>query len=161
MQRGVRVAAIAALGVALALTGCGGEERVGEADGGEMTVSREGEGVRIASEKEGIEGHFGPGAELPKDFPDDVPLPPDAEIIGSMVSEREGTMVSLRTGAPVAEVLDAMRRGLEEEGWTLDEEANLMGQHVLPATKGSRQLIVQVMEREGAAHVMVHVGEEG
>lgn len=46
-------------------------------------------------------------------------------------------------------------------GWSVDQEMNMMGQRMLHASKGGRSLMVQVMERDGGSHAMVHLGEDG
>lgn len=158
MQR--RWGSVGAAALLVGLVACGSDE-TGTTGDGDVAVTREGEGVRITSEEQEFEGHFGPGAELPDDFPDDVPLPPEAEVVGSMASPRDGAIVSLRSGTEVDALVQVMREGLVEHGWSVEEQTNVMGQRVLPATKGERSLVVQISEREGASQVMVHVAAAG
>ncbi|MDX1648666.1 MAG: hypothetical protein R3263_02320 [Myxococcota bacterium] len=144
----------------LALAACGGDEQVVATEAGDVRVSREGEEVTVRSEEAGIEGRFGPGAELPEDFPDDVPLPSDAEVVGVMTSREEGAMVSLRSATGVGPLHEALRRDLGAEGWTLEEDAEVMGQRLLTATKEGRSLTVQMMGTDEGTRLMVHVGTE-
>lgn len=160
MQARHRIAAgLAALALA-ALAACGGDEQVVETEQGEVRVTREGEGVTIRSEEEGLEGRFGPDASLPDDFPDDVPIPEDARVVGVMVSREDGTMVSLQSDAAIETLLEDLRRRIGDEGWTLDEDTSVMGQHLLSASKGERSLVVQVMGGADGARLMVHVGPD-
>lgn len=145
----------------LALAACGGDDRVVKTDGGEVQVSREGEEVTIRSEERGIEGRFGPGAALPADFPDDVPLPAGAEVVGAMTSRDEGAMVSLRSDAPAEALQDALREAIAAKGWSLEEDTQvMMGQHLLTASKGARSLTVQTMATDEGTRIMVHVSED-
>ena len=50
---------------------------------------------------------------------------------------------------------------MDANGWSVDQEMNMMGQRMLHASKGGRSLMVQVMERDGGSHAMVHLGEDG
>jgi hypothetical protein len=160
VHRDVRIAPWLGALLLLALAACGGDEQVVETDQGEVRVTREGEGVSVRSEEGGFEGRFGAGASLPDGFPEDVPLPDDYEVVGSMVSQEDGTMVSLQTDGSSEAALDALRRGMEEKGWTLEEDANVMGQHILSASKGERSLAVQVMQIDAGARVMMHLSPD-
>ena len=161
-----RIAALGLLVPTLGLgsAGCGVDEETIETDAGDVSVSRDGEDVHVTARDGQVEGRFGQGAELPENFPDDVPIPDGAKIVGAMTSREpgsEGTMVSVQSDGSGDALLKAFRADLDANGWTVDQELNMMGQRMLQASKGRRSLMVQVMERDGGSHAMVHLGEGG
>lgn len=157
MPSGRRFVSWITLAALLALAACGSEEGVVATEDGDVRVSREGEEVTIRSEEKGLEGRFGPGAALPDDFPEDVPLPDDAEVVGVMTSRDEGAMVSLRSDVAVGPLRDALREAIAAKGWALEEDTQVMGQHLLTASKEGRSLTVQMMGTDEGTRIMVHV----
>ncbi len=74
------------------------------------------DGVNIETE----EGSFTSQAELPDDFPEEVPLFEPAEIISSTSQKREGSSsfsVAFNTEADVQEVKEFYEQELESGGW--------------------------------------------
>ncbi len=165
--RGIR--RIAALGLlvpilGLGSTACGGDQETIETETGDVSVSRDGEDVHVSARDGQIEGRFGKNAELPEGFPDDVPIPEGATIVGAMTSKEpgaEGTMVSIQSDGSTDALLKAFRTDMDANGWSVDQEMNMMGQRMLHASKDGRSLMVQVMERDGGSHAMLHLGEGG
>lgn len=148
--------------VALLAAGCGSDERTVETEAGAVTVRTEDEGVRVSGTTEegaAYEGTFGEGSELPTDFPDDVPLFPDAKVTGSMSVAEEGRMVKLRAEAGGADVLAFYRRELEAQGWQIEAEMDLGGQRMLTAGKDERIVSVQILGGDGGTDVMLTVAE--
>lgn len=151
-----RIAALVVLAPALGLgsVACGGDEEMIETDAGDVSVSRDGEDVHVTARDGQFEGRFGKSAELPENFPDDVPIPEGATIVGAMTSREpgaEGTTLSIQSDGSADALLNAFRTDVDANGWTVDQEMNMMGQRMLHASKGGRSLMVQVMEREAAA----------
>ena len=161
-----RIAALVVLVPALGLgsVACGGDEETIETDAGDVSVSRDGEDVHVTARDGQFEGRFGKSAELLENFPDDVPIPEGVTIVDAMTSREpgaEGTMVSIQSDGSTDALLTAFRTDLDANGWSVDQEMNMMGQRMLHASKGGRSLIVQLMERGGGSHAMVHLGEDG
>jgi hypothetical protein len=164
---------------ALALAGCGREdeaqtkgaaaaepaaatpgEKTVETEVGAVTLKRDGDGVNVEARGGQLHGHFGAGAALPESFPKDVHLPEDARVMGSMTSTEpgaNGSMVSLQSDRPAAELLDELRNEIVRDGWSVDEETSTMGWQVIRASKGDRKMIVQTIDRDGGSHAMVHL----
>lgn len=162
--RGIRQITVLGLLVPALGLGCGGGEETIETEAGDVSLSREGEDVHVTARDGQFEGRFGQGAELPENFPDDVPIPEGATIVGAMTSREpgaEGRMVSIQSDASTDALLKAFRDGMEANGWSIEQEMNMMGQQMLHASKGGRSLMVQVMERDGGSHAMLHLGEDG
>jgi hypothetical protein len=127
---------------------------------GEVTLERDGADVRVETDDGRMEGRFGPGAALPDDFPEDVPLPPDVRVMGAMTSREagaEGSIVSLRSDGPAADLLDAFRSGIGRNGWIVEEESTAMGWQVIRASKQGRTLTVQAMDRDDGSAAMLHL----
>jgi hypothetical protein len=150
------------LAATLALA-CGGDEKTVETESGTFTVEREGEGVRISGEEEGVgafSGQFGENARIPDGFPEDVPVYPDAKVMGGMAAGGGG-MVTLQSEDDPDEVVDFYREKLVEEGWSLGPPMDLMGQRVLPFEKGDRNGAVQVSREESETTILLTVGMGG
>jgi hypothetical protein len=150
------------LAATLALA-CGGDEKTVETESGTFTVEREGEGVRISGEEEGVgtfSGQFGENARIPDGFPEDVPVYPDARVMGGMAAGGGG-MVTLQTEDDPEEVVDFYREKLVEEGWSLGPPMELMGQRVLPFEKGDRNGAVQISREESETTILLTIGMGG
>ena len=91
----------------------------------------------------------GESGSAPESSPAGVPAPAVLEV--RTVAVERGT-IAQRISAPGS---------LDANGWSVDQEMNMMGQRMLHASKGGRSLMVQVMERDGGSHAMVHLGEDG
>jgi hypothetical protein len=147
---------------ALALA-CGSDEKTVETQGGAFTVEREGEGFRISGEEEeigAISGQFGENARIPDGFPEDVPVYPDARVVGGMVAG-EGGMLTLQTDDDPEEVADFYRENLAEEGWSLGPPMDLMGQRLLPIEKGDRSGAVQISRKASDTTILITIGMGG
>lgn len=127
------VLATSALLLGLVLTGCGNiaenvaeravEEAAEAANGGgevDLEIDEEGGAISITSS----EGSFSVGGdqELPQDFPDDLPLPADSQVLSSM-SFSDGAdrsvNVSMTVVGDAASVADQLQADLEQGGYTI------------------------------------------
>ena len=148
---------------AILVLACGGEEETIETEGGTFTVEAEGKGVRISGEDEeagAISGQFGENAEVPDGFPKDVPIYPDAKVVGSMLTG-EGTILTLQTADDPGKVTAFYRKNLSKEGWSLASEIDLGGQHVLAMEKGERSGAVQISREGNDTNILVTIGQGG
>lgn len=81
--------------------------------------------------------------KLPSDFPTDIPVYPDATIIGSVTgSTAEGIFVSMNTTDSSDKVKAYYDAKLVENGWTKEEGAMLGTIVNISATKGDKRLSV-------------------
>ena len=153
--------------VLLAALACGsGDERTVEMeDGGTATVHGDDEGVGVRGTTEDGEEYairVGTRAELPDDFPDDVPVHPGASVEASMSMPGEGQMITFATQSAPDAVYRFYKDGLAKQGWSIEAEMNLGGQRMLSGRKGDRVASVQLVEAdEGGTRVVVTVGEDG
>ena len=152
--------------LAAALACGGGEERTIELqDGSKATVQEDDEGVTVqgtTEDGEKYEVRVGTKAEVPEDFPDDVPVHPEAKVEGAMSMPGKGQMLTFGTKSAPDEVYRFYKDGLAEQGWTIEADMNFGGQHMMSGRKGERMASVQVMEGdEGGTRVVLTVGQDG
>jgi len=150
------------LGIGAIALACGGEERTVETETGRVTVREEGEQAHVQGEtREGTsyEGTFGEDVDVPDDFPDDVPLYPEAKVVGSMQVEESGRLLTLTTGDAPEKVMSFYRGKLESDGWQVESEMNMGGQRMLAAVKDERTVAVQAMEEESGSRVLLTVSQ--
>jgi len=149
--------------VATLALACGGDEKTVEIDGASFTVEREGEGLRISGEDEeggAFSGQFGENARVPDGFPKDVPVYPDAQVVGGMVAG-EGGMLTLQTDDDLDEVAEFYREKLAKEGWSLGPPMDVMGRRLLSFEKGDRNGAVQISREANVTTILVTVGMGG
>jgi hypothetical protein len=146
--------------VATLALACGGDEETVETEGGTFTVAHEGEGLRISGEQEGVgavSAEFGEDARIPDGFPDDVPVYPDARVVGGMVAG-EGGMLTLQTGDDLEEVADFYGEKLAKEGWSLGPPIDLSDRRLLPFEKGGRSGAVQISREASDTTILITYG---
>jgi hypothetical protein len=107
------------------------------------------------SEDPGIPAEVVQG-DLPKDFPEDLPVYPGASPTTSLMAGGSGLIV-LNTNAPVAAVLSHFRDQLPAQGWTVDEVGEDPPRVV--AHKGSRSATISISE--GAEGTEIGIALEG
>ncbi len=81
--------------------------------------------------------------ELPADFPSDVPVYPDAEIVQARVSADEGTSVTFLIEDDVEKVTSFYADSLAAEGWSTDIKAGPDGSAIF-ADKTERRVATMV-----------------
>ena len=90
--------------------------------------------------------------ELPADFPSDVPLYPDAEVVQSRVSADEGTAVTLSVGDDVEKVTSFYADSLAAEGWSTDIKASPNVSAIF-ADKTERRVAIMVRRTDEGTQV--------
>jgi hypothetical protein len=90
-----------------------------------------------------------PGDEVPKDFPDDIPIYPGAETVSAVwhLDRGAGSAQLTSTDSPET-VAEWYRERLPEEEWTLGSSEGSSGGIPLPAWKDQSQLMVS-LEADG------------
>lgn len=99
-----------------------------------------------------------PGAEPSPDapggsaggLPDDLPVDPLAELV-----TRTDSFVMYETGSSAAQAADFYRSGLEDAGWTLDQEVEAYGTLTQTWSRQGRTLIVAIVQQGSTAQVMI------
>ena len=99
-----------------------------------------------------VEMKTGKNVELPSDFPDDVPVYPDATLVASMATP-EGMMVSSQSTADLDDVLAFYKKELASEGWTIEAEMNMGPQRMISFSKGDRSVMVTASNDEGQTQI--------
>lgn len=109
-------------------------------------------------EKSQTENELGMTPGLPKDFPTDVPIPPNSKTLGSM-SSSEGTVVPFESKDKVPELVNFYKEELKKNGFTINEDGqNLTSEKggMLSWTKEKREIgIVLAYDKDKDATSLV------
>ena len=100
------------------------------------------EGQTQAGEK--YVAQLGGNVTLPSNFPEDIPLYPDAVPFSAMETGGGTTILSLDSDEQAPEVYGFYKEQLPASGWTIENELNVGGQRVLTAIKGDRKAVIQI-----------------
>jgi hypothetical protein len=85
------------------------------------------------------------GGKLPADYPSDVPVYKDAKItVAQTMTEKNGRHVVMETQDPADKVTAFYKSGLETNGWKVDGTVAMGDLNMMTASKGGKQLIVQI-----------------
>lgn len=146
---------LGALLLASVITGCGSEtgqefiaEQITEALSGveDIDIDVDGDTISYAIGGEnGYKATSGKGTQLPDDFPDDVLVYDDAEII-STVESADGFMVSLSSEADPRDIKTTYLDFFEDNGWQQELLADYGAMWSTQYTKGARSLTVLLMQ---------------
>jgi hypothetical protein len=151
---GVAAAAALALGVA----GCGNaaeeltERAIEEGTGGDVEIDDDG---FTFTDEEGNEVAVGDAAEVPENWPDDVPVP-----TGSIVSASTagGTTTLLVTVAEEPQpTFDALTNELTGNGWSEQSLTDLGGEYGGVYEKGGRTAVLTVFSDGSGSSVSIAV----
>ena len=161
--------AVGAIGLtALCFAACGGKEEAPEQSAMEKALDalppeqrpkiEHGESGEIRYEGQTESGEkfvaqMGGNVTLPANFPEDVPLYPDAVPFSAMETGGGTTLLSLDTDKPAPKVYEFYKEKLPASGWKIDNELNVGGQRVLTAIKGDRKAVVQIESTEKGARI--------
>lgn len=145
------------------LAGCGwGAENVIENQierqmGGDAEVEIDDGTMHIATS----EGQVDVGGGLPKNWPKDVPLYPDATVqFSGTNTPTDGTQelaVILQATAAPATVADYYAKALVEQGWTVESSMNAGPTSAVVAKKDDRTVSVGVTGAEGSTMITLGV----
>jgi hypothetical protein len=124
------------------------EQAIEGQTGAEVDLEQDEGTVKIETEEGSAE--FGLGAELPADFPSDVPIYPGAQVISSLSLGPNRASVSLQSSDNYADVVAFYEAGIPAEGWNVESRNEFTADSgrsvILNATKGNRTVIVSVTE---------------
>lgn len=120
------------------LAACGAAGPAPEPSEADLVISaRTGDGSRI-------EGQVGGDVERPAEFPDDIPIYPEAWLTASGSATGEGVFLLLGSADPARTIYRFYADELARQGWSLDTELWIGGVGILSATKGERAASVSV-----------------
>lgn len=135
------------------------ERAIEAATGGRVDVDADDGEVTVRTE----EGTWSTSAELPDDFPSDVPLYPDAEVQGSVAAAGQqggGISVGLQTDDDLSDVTAWYKREVPAKGWTVTTDATVNGALILGASKDGRTLSVSVSGEGESVTIVLSVSSQ-
>jgi len=158
----MRRAGIVALGVLLVLTlaGCGriaeeaAEEVVQQTTG--VNVEQDGEKVTIEGE-DGEQIEIGSGAELPDDFPSDVPVYKGADVVSTSTLSDGGAKnfyISLQTTDAFEDVVEWYKSEMDSKGWEIEAD-------VVTTAEGSSSAILGFKKGEAETSFSIATDDSG
>ncbi|MCZ6464767.1 MAG: hypothetical protein O7A09_10570 [Proteobacteria bacterium] len=124
------------------------------------------EPVQYTSPRELIEREreITPRAEIPEDFPRDVPTyrgepGSDVRVVASLSQAGRGQMVTLRSSDPPEQIFAYYKDELAEDGWVVESELERPRHRMLTTSKGDRQVSLSIITSEAGdfSQVMVRV----
>jgi len=137
--------AVLLLSVAMAF-GCDKTGRTSRTAGGEVNPAAASKGVRIA--------------DLPADFPKDVPVLKGATVKVAM-SQGKRMVVHLYTSSSVADATRFYNDALRASGWQIESNSSASDMSTLSAKKGRSLCGVTVTKEGGGTLVRLSISPEG
>jgi len=132
--------------------GCSPNIEVEDDEGGKVTVTPDGQKVVVEGKdgKTTIQG--GLSAPLPENFPADVPVYPNKQILSShsgAPDKRLVAAVQMLTPDDPQQVADFYSEGMKDQGWTKGATTNTAQIRNTTWTKGDRQVNISVIQHQG------------
>ena len=153
----------------LLLNGCGNsveekavEKKIEKETGAKAEVDLSDQGMKMTGTSEGEKFSVttGEATEIPKDFPEDVPLYQPARAVSAVVVAG-GYSVTLTTPDAVDKVAANYKVQMTAQGWAEQTSMNMGGQTVLVYGKEEGRVVnIAVMPVEGATTITVTVATE-
>jgi hypothetical protein len=150
------------------LNGCGNsaqenaiEKMIEKETGATTEVDLSQKGMKITGESEGEKYSVttGDATEIPKGFPEDVPLYKPSKALGAAAVD-SGYSVSLTTGDDIDKVASEYRKQMVSRGWSELSSMNIGGQRMLVYEKEGRATNIGIMSVEGETRITVTVAME-
>jgi hypothetical protein len=129
----------------------------------ESAVAPDGESVSLKGADEAgkpFNVEVGKSIKIPKDFPTDVPIVPDARPMATMSAAGHGTFISFKTSESQAAIYEFYLSQLPEKGWKVRSENSFGGQLKIEFAKDVRTTTVIVGGTEGDTRVSIVVQEK-
>jgi hypothetical protein len=148
---------------AIAVTGCGKDEKTIATPGGAVTVTKSGNTTSV--EVSGKDGKITvasneKGVALPDKFPADVPVMPGATV-KMAAAVGENLSVHLGTAAAQADVAKYYEENLKAKGWSVDPAASVGELTIVAAKKGERRLGINIVKDGAGSVVQLMVPRDG
>jgi len=104
-----------------------------------------------------FQASIGENAEVPADFPSDVPTYEGARPMAAMSAAGEGTVVTFQSADGQQQIYEFYQSALADQGWSVDSEKEFGGQRSLDASKDSRKLSVSITGTKGDSRISIMV----
>lgn len=152
----------------LILNGCGNsaqenaiEKIIEKETGSKAEVELSQKGMKITGESEGEKYSVttGDATEIPKGFPEDVPLYSPSKALGATAVD-SGYSLLLATGDNIDKVTSGYRKQMISRGWSELSSMNIGGQQMLVYEKEGRAANIGIMSVEGETRITVTVAME-
>jgi len=144
----MRISCAVLICLALALTGCKKSATYSTSDGS-VTVEQKGgdaSSMTFAS-KDGksVTMNVG-GGKIPDDYPKDIPVYPGAKVtLTQSLSEKNTRTLMLETADAADKITEFYKKGLESNGWKVENTMMSGDMNMLTAAKENRQAVLQIM----------------
>jgi hypothetical protein len=140
------------------------ERAIERATGNKADVNISGETVKITAKEGGkditIETSGTGGVALPKGFPDDLPLYPDATVLSAMSQGTSGGMVKLQTEDAIERVYEFYDAKLRAGGWEIDGSVTTPEARMISGKKGKRKVSMMMGGSKGKSSITVIYNED-
>jgi hypothetical protein len=90
------------------------------------------------------------GGQVPADYPKDVPVYPGAKVVTTQsASQKHMINLIMETQDEVAAIADFYKKGLESNGWKIDNTMTSDQMSAFNAIKDNRQAVLQILNNDG------------
>lgn len=139
-------------------------EKAMESESGEKADVDISEGkISIKSKETGEEGIWEMsgkgGLDLPDDFPSDVPVYPDAELVSSLRAAGGINLVFISKDES-EKIRGFYKDGFEDSGWEIIQEMKMPNAYSLGAEKGDMQAVVMIADSDDGNNITITVTRE-
>lgn len=149
----------------LLLTGCGNsaeekaiEKKIEKETGAKTEVDLSEKGMKISGTSEGERYSVttGDATEIPKDFPEDVPIYHPAKSVAAMEVD-DGYSVSLKTKDDIRKVISFYKDQIVSQGWSEKTSLDMGGHTVLAYEKDQRVANIAIMSIDKETRITLTV----
>ena len=94
--------------------------------------------------------------ELPEGWPSDIPVISGGNIVFSQTEAHTNMrQISIESKKPMADAMAFYKGKLNSGGWNIENTMSLPQMNMINATKKSKELMLQIAEREGKTHIQI------
>ncbi|HTT63096.1 MAG TPA: hypothetical protein VMG35_14680 [Bryobacteraceae bacterium] len=99
--------------------------------------------------------------KVPDDYPKDVPIYSPAKVVMSQSASEKNTRNLMLESADAADkIVDFYKKGLDSSGWKTESTVATAQLTMLTATKGQRQVVLQISDNGGQRGIMQVVSDK-
>jgi len=144
---------IALLALAAFIGGCSRSATYVTPDGKVVVQNgKPGQGQVTISGKDGKVTYNAEGGKVPDDYPKDVPVPGNVKVVMSTSANangQQGYSLILESADTTDNLTAFYKKGLADNGWTIESTTSTAEMTIFGASKEKRQLMVQIMDSNG------------
>jgi hypothetical protein len=163
-----RAAVVLVLACGIAVTGCGRNKEQREAEdaariaskamsvasGRDVKVDVKGDTVTFTDAKGNVKIQGGKGTKLPPDFPADIPVYKQAEILHTASRDEDQFSVALQSRDAVDKVAGFYRDAMTSADWESETTLDMPNRAILVYKKGDRMLSVMISAKQDGGTVI-------